>query len=538
MAPCSLCDHFLAAYHQSKTSSHDRLLCGDEIPYAVLRLEHGAADLSLREVLMSLREKEAGIVGMANEHSTAWRQPQPWVVESSPCKPYGNHTNSLLLVERNMRLRRARILHALEEGEVAPSVPTSLFLRGETDMDSLCNRVRVPLYKDDFTAEFETHPESHLASPIAGSFLKVTLQACDMAESRYLYDQLVPLAPIMLALTAASPIVDGRLTVADASWSAETSEPRPVHKQLVANPTLKYIHTASRTHNDVPCTVDEAVQDMLRQDGVDETLSEHIAHLCALHPVHSDTEPSEQCEYLQRERALCWIPPTEGTNLGWRVQFRAMEVQITDFENAAFTSFVVLISFALLVFDLDLRQPISQVHENTIRAQDMGAATSGKFSFRSSLNPDEEPQLDVMSIDEIINGKHDGSFVGLINLCYAYLEHIQCEPKSFRRIDQYLTLIASRAAGSLVTPATWIRDFVTAHEQYGKDSIVPPGVAHDLGARCDAISRGHAPCPAVLGSFVIDPIFKEGAYKKPLARTPISAQQRAHLLRRVTARAA
>ena len=63
-------------------------------------------------------------------------------------------------------------------------------------------------------------------------------------------------------------------------------------------------------------------------------------------------------------------------------------------------------------------------------------------------------------------GKRDGSFVGLINLCYAYLEHIQCEPKSFRRIDQYLTLIASRAAGSLVTPATWIRDFVTAHEQY------------------------------------------------------------------------
>jgi hypothetical protein len=39
-----------------------------------------------------------------------------------------------------------------------------------------------------------------------------------------------------------------------------------------------------------------------------------------------------------------------------------MEVQITDFENAAFAVFIVLLSRAILNFDLNLYMPISKVH--------------------------------------------------------------------------------------------------------------------------------------------------------------------------------
>lgn len=35
---------------------------------------------------------------------------------------------------------------------------------------------------------------------------QITVQARDMGESRYLYDQLAVLAPIMMALSAATPI--------------------------------------------------------------------------------------------------------------------------------------------------------------------------------------------------------------------------------------------------------------------------------------------------------------------------------------------
>ena len=47
----------------------------------------------------------------------------------------------------------------------------------------------------------------------------MTFQARDVDESRYMYDQLAVLAPIMLAMTAASPIFKGRLADIDARWT-------------------------------------------------------------------------------------------------------------------------------------------------------------------------------------------------------------------------------------------------------------------------------------------------------------------------------
>lgn len=41
--------------------------------------------------------------------------------------------------------------------------------------------------------------------------------------------------------------------------------------------------------------------------------------------------------------------------------FRTMEIQLTDFENAAFTVFVVLLTRIILAFDLHLYIPISKV---------------------------------------------------------------------------------------------------------------------------------------------------------------------------------
>ena len=48
--------------------------------------------------------------------------------------------------------------------------------------------------------------------------LQVTMQASNMDQARWLYDQLIPLGPIMLALTAATPIFKGYLTDVDVRW--------------------------------------------------------------------------------------------------------------------------------------------------------------------------------------------------------------------------------------------------------------------------------------------------------------------------------
>jgi glutamate--cysteine ligase catalytic subunit len=54
-------------------------------------------------------------------------------------------------------------------------------------------------------------------------------------------------------------------------------------------------------------------------------------------------------------------PPPDAPDMGWRVELRTMEAQVTDFENAAFTVFVVLLSRVILSFDLNLYVPLSKV---------------------------------------------------------------------------------------------------------------------------------------------------------------------------------
>lgn len=81
-----------------------------------------------------------------------------------------------------------------------------------------------------------------------------------------------------------------------------------------------------------------------------------------------------------------------------------MEVQLTDFENAAFSIFIVLLSRAILTFGLNFYMPISkvrtssntptftesavQVDVNMERAQKRDAARQGKFYFRKSIFPE------------------------------------------------------------------------------------------------------------------------------------------------------
>ena len=54
-------------------------------------------------------------------------------------------------------------------------------------------------------------------------------------------------------------------------------------------------------------------------------------------------------------------PPPNAHEIGWRVEFRPMEVQMTDEENAAFVIFIVLLTRLILSFNLDLLIPISKV---------------------------------------------------------------------------------------------------------------------------------------------------------------------------------
>lgn len=66
--------------------------------------------------------------------------------------------------------------------------------------------------------ENHLHMDSTLFG-IAGCALQVTVQAKNMAQARKLYDQLLPMGPILLALTAATPMAKGFLADTDVRWN-------------------------------------------------------------------------------------------------------------------------------------------------------------------------------------------------------------------------------------------------------------------------------------------------------------------------------
>jgi glutamate--cysteine ligase catalytic subunit len=160
-------------------------------------------------------------------------------------------------------------------------------------------------------------------------------------------------------------------------------------------------------------------------------------------------------------------PPPPGSNIGWRVEFRPMEVQITDFENAAFVVFIVLVTRVILSYGLDFYIPISKVEEGMERAHHRDAVLNQKFWFRKNVFPPRREtsgpssprrsrpgtpvsgaEWEEMSVDEIINGQsQSGGFPGLVRLVEKYLDGMSVDITTRCAIGKYLSLVSHRARG-------------------------------------------------------------------------------------------
>ena len=202
---------------------------------------------------------------------------------------------------------------------------------------------------------------------------------------------------------------------------------------------------------------------------------------------------------------------------------------MTDFENAAFAIFIVLVTRAILSFDLNFYIPIPKTTENMETAHGRDAVLKEQFFFRkdplpsrpvkvnnasasasgtttpaasSSSRPPSPPPLGpvedeymLMTINEIINGGQEAgvnpsnTFPGLIPLVESYLNSVNVDVETRCDLARYLDLIRKRASGQLKTGARWIREFVRGHAEYRGDSVVGEGICYDLIREVDVIGR-------------------------------------------------
>ncbi|PSR76507.1 hypothetical protein PHLCEN_2v8410 [Hermanssonia centrifuga] len=385
-----------------------------------------------------------------------------------------------------------------------------------------------------------------------------------------------------LALTAASPLWRGYIADVDCRWDVvaasvddRTEEERGL-KSLKENsvriPKSRYgsvslyisdIWMNRPEYNDIDAPYDPSVFERLRKHGIDAHLARHISHLFIRDPLvvfsetidQDDTVSNDHFENLQSTnwQTVRFKPPPANTPIGWRVEFRSMEVQPTDFANAAFAVFTVLLSRAILHYSLNFYLPISKVDENMDRAQRRNAALTEKFYFRKDVFPQGIPsplstplssphasgatspvepngengiprpkqrklqncfatapkpdnggtfgpveeEYDEFTLDEIFNGK-GSAFPGLLSLIESYLDTLDVEEGELVRIREYLGLMKQRANGSLRTPATWIRNFVRSHPDYKFDSVVSQEINYDMMVAIDEIERGVRKAPEVV----------------------------------------
>ncbi len=378
--------------------------------------------------------------------------------------------------------------------------------------------------------------------------LQITFQAKNIEEGRKMYDQLSPLGPILLALTAATPIYKGFLVDTDVRWNQVSGSVDCRTREELGEIPLKYDrwripksrYASNSTYIsqdprlrpeylDPDLVVDEALKAKLVKGGMDELLATHFAHLFIRDPLvvfeedlqELDLTKTDHFENLQSTnwQHMRFKPPPPGNDTGWRVEVRPMEIQITDFENAAFSVFVVLITRAILSFDLNFYIPIPRTTENMDIAHRRDAVVNDKFFFRkdpvvkpnvsvngaspaqSGANTPEkqnsrpatplgpvEDEYELMTVNEIINGKLDGSFPGLIPLVESYLDSVNVDVETRCEVAQYLALIKGRADGSLWTAAKWIRHFVREHKDYKLDSVVPDDLVYDLVKAAERIT--------------------------------------------------
>ena len=138
---------------------------------------------------------------------------------------------------------------------------------------------------------------------------------------------------------------------------------------------------------------------------------------------------------------------------------------------------------------LNLYLPISKVKENFDRAHEVDAVRKNKFWFRTNIFDEGEPQLEELTVDEILFGYKQ--FPGIFNYVEEMMKVEMKENDEGKKILENIgNFFREIVTGKRLTLAQWIRQYIDQHPEYTHNSILPKKTMDDVLLTLYEISKG------------------------------------------------
>lgn len=353
-----------------------------------------------------------------------------------------------------------------------------------------------------------------MAFGMGASCLQITMQLADQHEARVLYDQLAIACGPFLALSSATPFQKGLLADSDVRWltiaaSVDDRQRDEVPRILKSRYDSISVFIGSENEadlapfNNTHVETNRAAFDRLRAANVDPVLSKHVAHLFIRDPLvmydqmieiddHVRNEHFENIQSTNWQNVRFKPPPLDNPlHIGWRVEFRVMDIMPTPFENSAYSVFVILLARALLKYKARLYIPMTEQDRNIGKAHRRDPCKE-KYCWRKDIfaeNITAAPgEFVYLNVNEIYNGGQ--GFVGLVPLVLRFIEEEAGGSLNVQQIREYIALISMRAAGEIPTTAQYWRRFITSQPSYAHDSRINETIAKDIVKRSHDLSFG------------------------------------------------
>ncbi|KAM0677821.1 hypothetical protein BDAP_001672 [Binucleata daphniae] len=223
----------------------------------------------------------------------------------------------------------------------------------------------------------------------------------------------------------------------------------------------------------------------------------------------SDVFFTDDFENIQSSnwRSMRFKLPSQNGNLkesGWKVEVRPMEIQPTAYENSSYCVFVILLSKAIIKYNLNFYMPLSLIDENFRKANlfynkeneykenktpkntngDENANSTCSnikipkdkaiFYYRENIYDDGIAVIKEGTIEEIFLGTE--KYEGIFNVVKKYVK----EHGSENDVAKYLDFIEKRCKGDYLSISDFIRKYVINHKMYKSNANASEEVLNDL----------------------------------------------------------